>query len=93
MPCCIALIALSAPRIAIFIVVLFSDYIGTAYQTTLVPLLGFFFLPLTTLAYAWAIHSNGSVVGVHLAVVVVAVLMDLSVTGGSARRAKKRGEA
>ena len=49
MPCCIGLIALSAPRVAILLVVLFSDYIGTAYETTLWPLLGFFFRSTFTL--------------------------------------------
>ena len=44
MPCCVALLALMAPRIAIILVVIFSDYIGTAYETRLVPFLGFFFL-------------------------------------------------
>ena len=90
-PCCIALLALSAPRFAIFLVVLFSDYIGDAYETRVVPLLGFFFLPLTTLAYSWAIHSRGSVEGIHLGVVVVAALMDLGILGGS-HRARKRTE-
>ena len=44
----------------------------------------------TTLAYAWAINSRGSVSGVYLVVVVVAVLMDLGVIGGSASRRKFR---
>ena len=90
MPCCIALLALAAPRVAIILVVLLSDYIGNAYETTLVPLLGFFVLPTTTLAYAWAIHSRGSVEGIHLAVVVLAVLIDLGVVGAGARRAKEQ---
>jgi len=85
-PCCVALIALSAPRLAIILVVIFSDYIGTAYQSWIVPLLGFFLLPMTTLAYAWAIHSRGSVEGLHLAVVILAVLMDLGILGGSAKQ-------
>lgn len=89
MPCCMALIALSAPRIAILLVVVFSDYIGTAYQTTIVPLLGFLFMPTTTLAYAWAIHSRGSVEGFQLVVVVLAVLIDLGIVGGSAKGAQE----
>ena len=89
MPCCIALIALSTPRIAILLVVFFSDYIGTAYQNALVPFLGFLFLPVTTLAYAWAIHSSGSIEGIYLVVVVIAALMDLGVIGGSARRRRR----
>lgn len=92
MPCLMALIALSAPRIAILLVVVFSDYIGTAYETTLVPLLGFFFLPATTLAFAWAIHSRGSVEGFQLLIVVLALLLDFGLIGGSARSARKREE-
>jgi len=90
MPCLVGCIALATPRLAIVLVVLFSDYIGRAYETTLWPLLGFFFMPLTTLAYAWAINSRGSVAGVHLAVVVIAVLMDLGLVGGSARARRKQ---
>jgi hypothetical protein len=67
-----------------------SDYIGRAYQTTLWPFLGFLFMPLTTLAYAWAINSRGSVAGFLLAVVVIAVLIDLGLVGGSASRRRKR---
>ena len=63
MPFVIGCLALTAPRLTLFLVVLFSDYIGRAYQTTAWPLLGFFFMPLTTLAYAWAINSHGSVDG------------------------------
>jgi len=90
MPCLVGCIALATPRLAIVLVVLFSDYIGRAYETTLWPLLGFFFMPLTTLAYAWAINARGSVAGVHLVVVVIAVLMDLGLIGGSARARHKK---
>jgi hypothetical protein len=44
---------------------------------------------LTTLAYAWAINSNGSVEGLQLVVVVIAVLMDLGLVGGSAASRKR----
>lgn len=93
MPLLIGCLALAAPRFAIVLVVLFSDYIGRANQTVLWPFLGFLFLPLTTLAYAWAINSRGRVEGVHLVVLVVAVLIDLGVFGKSARRRRRtRGE-
>lgn len=85
MPCCVGCIALTAPRFAIVLVVIFSDYIGRAFDTMLWPLIGFLFMPLTTLAYAWAINSHGSVSGLPLVVVIVAVLIDLGLTGGSAR--------
>jgi hypothetical protein len=89
MPCLVGCLALSAPRLAIVLVVVFSDYIGRAYETTLWPLLGFFFLPLTTLAYAWAINSRGSVEGLHLVAVVLAVLIDLGLIGGSASERRR----
>ena len=92
MPVVVGCLALSAPRFAILLVVFFSDYIGRAYETGFWPFIGFLFMPLTTLAYAWAINSGGSVAGVYLVVVVIAVLLDLGVIGGSAsqrRRARK----
>jgi hypothetical protein len=93
MPCCIGVFALVAPRIAIVLVVLFSDYIGEAYRTVLWPLLGFVFAPLTTLAYAWAKHTGtGSVEGFPLVVVVLAVLIDFGVIGGGARNMRRDEE-
>ena len=89
MHCLVGCLALGAPRVAIVLVVLLSDYIGRAYETTLWPLLGFFFMPLTTLAYAWAINTHGSVSGLYLAVVVLAALMDLGVVGAGSRRRSK----
>ena len=89
MPFVVGCMALMAPRFAIVLVVLFSDYIGRAFDNMLWPLLGFLFMPLTTLAYAWAINSRGSVEGIQLAVVVIAILMDLGLIGGSAASRKR----
>lgn len=89
MPCLIGLIALFMPRIVIILMVIFSDYIGEAYDTTLWPLLGFFFMPLTTLAYAFAINSAGSVSGFYLVLVILAVLIDLGILGGSGESARR----
>ena len=90
MPCFVGCLALFMPRLAILLVVIFSDYIGAAYQTIVWPLLGFFFMPLTTLAYAWAINSNGSVNGVYLVVMVLAILIDLGIVGGGASNRRFR---
>ena len=91
MPCFIVgCLALCAPRFAIVLVVIFSDYIGRAYDTLLWPLVGFLLMPLTTLAYAWAINSRGSVDGIQLVVVVLAVLMDLGLVGGGGAAARQR---
>jgi len=89
MPIVVGCLALMAPRFVIVLVVLFSDYIGRAYETMLWPLVGFLFMPLTTLAYAWAINSYGAVQGLSLVVVVIAVLLDLGLIGGSAAHRKR----
>ena len=90
MHCLVGCIALVTPRLALVLVVVFSDYIGRAYDALIWPLLGFVFLPTTTLAYAWAINSRGSVEGFHLVVVVIAVLIDLGLIGGSARAGREK---
>ena len=90
MTCLMGLMAMAFPRMAIILVVIFSDYIGTAYQTTIWPLLGFFFMPVTTLAYAWAMHSSGSVAGLQLFVVIIAVLIDVGILGGGAANPRVR---
>ena len=92
MMCLFGCIALLIPRVTIVLVVIFSDYIGRAYETNLWPIVGFVFMPLTTLAYAWAIHSNGTVTGVYLVVVVVAAMLDLGVVGGGGASARRYRE-
>ncbi|MCX6623999.1 MAG: hypothetical protein NTY38_23645 [Acidobacteria bacterium] len=83
MPCFVGLLAIAFPRVILVLVWLFSNYLGRAYHTMMWPLLGFFFLPLTTLAYAWAMNAGrGSVQGIYLVAVVIAVLVDLGLLGG-----------
>lgn len=90
MPCLFGCLALIAPRLVIVLLVVFGNYIGSAYNTLIWPLLGFFFMPTTTLAYAWAINSRGSLAGIHLVVFVLAVLIDLGIIGGNAREGHRR---
>jgi hypothetical protein len=84
-PCLLAILAFFFPRLVMVLLVIFSDYLGRAYQTVFWPLLGFLFMPYTTLAYAWAINSHGSVSGAYLVVVILAVLVDIGVIGGGER--------
>ena len=90
MGCLIGCLALFTPRLAIILVVIFSNYIGQAYETFFWPFLGFLFMPLTTLAYAWAVNSHGTVTGIYLVVVVFAVLLDLGLVGGGGASARRR---
>jgi hypothetical protein len=69
------------PRAIIILLVVFSDYIGRAFDSFLWPLLGFFLAPTTTLAWAWMENTRGSAGGIHLVIVIVALLVDLGVIG------------
>jgi hypothetical protein len=76
------------PRLVLILVWLFSDYLDTTYRTWLWPLLGFVFLPLTTLAYAFAMHfGHFAWTPIGVAAVLTAVLVDLGLirTGSSSR--------
>ncbi|MEO7649867.1 MAG: hypothetical protein ABIZ80_05325 [Bryobacteraceae bacterium] len=86
MPCFAVLIALAFPRVLLALMFFFSSYLERAYHGLLWPFLGFVFLPLTTIAYAWALNSYGSVEGFSLVVVVLAALIDLGMVGGAGRR-------
>jgi hypothetical protein len=95
MPCLLAILALFIPRVVIVLLVIFSDYIGRGFQGTpaypLIPLLGFIFMPITTLAYALAMNENNrSVDGLYLVVLILAVLLDLGVLGGGERARRTR---
>lgn len=78
MPCLIALFALISPRLALFAIFLFSDLLSRAFDSWLVPLLGFFLLPWTTLAYAvmWSTSSN-QVAGFEWFIVILAFFFDM----------------
>jgi hypothetical protein len=85
MPCLIALIALISPRLALFGIFLFSDLLGDAFESWFVPLLGFFLLPWTTLAYAVMWSSSNQVAGFEWFIVILAFVFDLSSYAGGKR--------
>jgi hypothetical protein len=78
MGCFVALLALLSPRLALFALFLFSDLLSDAFDSWVLPLLGFFLLPWTTLAYAamWALGTN-EVTGFEWFIVVLAFVVDL----------------
>ena len=60
MCCLVALLGLICPRVVLFLVWLFNPaFINAAYPNFLVPLLGFIFLPLTTLGLRLGVHLRG----------------------------------
>ena len=83
MPCLVLILLLAFPRIALVLMFLFSNYLERAYHGLVLPLLGFIFLPLTTIAYAWMVNTAQPIAGVNLLLLVVVVLIDVGGLGGS----------
>jgi hypothetical protein len=86
--CLIVLIGLLSPRLAIFLLAIFSNDLSRAFHGSWVaPLLGFFLLPWTTLIYTLLWTTSRHVYGIEWLFVGVAVLLDLgSLFGGSRYR-------
>ena len=82
MPCLLLLLVLAFPRVILALMFFFSTYLQRAYQGLLIPLLGFFFLPLTTLVYAWMVNNHQAIAGVNLLILVIAAVIDAGGLGG-----------
>lgn len=83
--CFAALLALISPRLALFFIWIFSDLLSRAFEAWYVPLLGFFLLPWTTLAYAVMWSSSDGVRGFEWFIVVLAFFLDLASWAGGGR--------
>jgi ABC-type Na+ efflux pump permease subunit len=81
--------ALLSPRLALFVLFLFSDLLSRAFDSWIVPLLGFFLLPWTTLAYAAMWTSSDGVKGFEWFIVVLAFLIDIGAFAGGGRRQRE----
>jgi hypothetical protein len=90
MPCLLAILAWFFPRIFILILAFTTDYLQRALGSWAWIVLGFLFLPLTTLAVAFSINHAGGVQGLYIVLVILAVISDLGLSGDSARRARRR---
>jgi hypothetical protein len=91
MPCFLLLVILLFPRVALVLMWIFSTYLQRAFHGGLVlPVLGFIFLPLTTLVYAWELNSGMPTAGINLLWLLIAVIIDLGGLGGGAHRQSRR---
>jgi hypothetical protein len=92
--CFVGLLAIVTPRLVLFGMWLFSDYLNRAFESGWWGLLGFFFLPTTTIGYAIARNeftaSGGGIEATGIVVIVLAVAIDLGLLGGSGRGIGKR---
>lgn len=90
MGCLIALLGLITPRVVLAVLWLFTNYLDRAFGSYFWPLLGFFFLPTTTIAYALAENEFDGVRGWGLAIVILGVAIDLGLLGGGAKGRRRR---
>jgi hypothetical protein len=78
------------PRAILVLMFLFTTYLQRAYHGMLLPLLGFFFLPLTTVVYAWLVNSGRPLLGINLLFLVLAVVIDAGgLSGGEYHRRRR----
>lgn len=90
MGCLVVLFALISPRLALFFIWIFSDLLSRAFESWFVPLLGFFLLPWTTLAYAVMWSSSDRVYGFEWFIVGLAFIFDISSYSQSGRISRRR---
>lgn len=89
MPCLLVLIGLLVPRVTLFFMWLVG-YTTTAFESYLWPLLGFFFMPYTTCAYAIGMNASGGFQGWSLLLLIVAIVFDIANHGGGSRVYRQR---
>jgi hypothetical protein len=84
MPCLLVIIAVAFPRLVLFLTWLLSNTLERAYNGLIIPLIGFFFLPVTTLVYAWMVNAHMPLQGINLVLLILAVVIDAGSHRGSA---------
>jgi hypothetical protein len=92
MGCLLALLALISPRLALIFLWIFTDAQSRALDGWLLPFLGFFLLPWTTLTYVafWHWGAGLHVTGFEWFLVALAFLLDLgSYASGSVARSAR----
>jgi hypothetical protein len=84
MGCLLPIVAIFVPRLVMVFIFLLTNWFASAYQTVIWPLLGFIFMPYTTLAYMAAmLNNNHNLSGGWIVLVIVAAFFDLGGQGKS----------
>lgn len=88
--CCLALVAVISPRLAIVLLWLFTDRVSVAFSSFWIALLGFLLLPWTTLAWLVVFTPVFGVQGFGWFIVIIAFIADLATWAGSFRSNRTR---
>lgn len=90
MGCILAVLALAVPRVLMVLAFLMTDWFARGFHTRVWPFMGFVFMPYTTLAYLAAqLNNNHTLTGGWLALLIVAVVVDVGHWGGGAHRYRR----
>jgi len=90
MGCLLPLVSIFVPRLVMFFIFLLTNWFSQAYHTIIWPVLGFLFMPYTTLAYmATMLCNNHHVDGSWMVLIIVAVVVDLGSGGHQATSVNK----
>jgi hypothetical protein len=86
--CLLALVGAVAPRLALILMWLFTDWLGRAFDSFVLPLLGFLFMPLTTVIYVFV--SPRGLGPFEWILLVIGILIDLGSYGSGAYGRRRR---
>ena len=90
MPCLFVLLLLAFPRVVLAVMFLTSTYLQRAYHDLLILILGFIFLPITTIVYAWLVNTHSPIQGINLIYLILAVVVDVGGLGGGEGYRRRR---
>ena len=90
MACLLVIVIVAFPRVVLALMFLLTNYLERAYHGLLIPLLGFIFLPITTIVYAWVVNSHLPLDGVNLIILIIAVIIDVGGLGGGEWHRRQR---
>ncbi len=87
MPILLLLLGFFFPRLVIAVLYFFTGWFSDAFDGFILPLLGFFLMPITLLWYAIVIHFfGGAWTMVPIIGMVIAIALDLGLIGRGAKR-------
>ena len=91
MGCLMVLFAFVTPRFIMVVLWVFTDYLSRSVRVVVFwPLLGFFFLPTTTMALRGGAERVRRIDGWGLVVLVLGIMVDFGLLGGGGRAMGRR---
>ena len=90
MPCLAVLLIFAFPRAVLVCMWFFTHMLDRAYHGLFIPVLGFIFLPITTIVYAWLASTDRPLEGGNLILLIIAVVLDVGSHGGGRSYYRRR---